>query len=52
MGSNTICLELCYDDYRLFADKHKKELLDALSYIKEHLPRTLVSLILSPSKGS
>lgn len=49
MGSNTFCLELCYDDYSIYAEKHRQEVLTALLYIKEHLPRTIVNLILSPS---
>lgn len=50
MGSNTFCLELCYEDYTKYADKHKVEIMRALLYIKENLPRTLVNLIISPSK--
>lgn len=50
MGSNTFCLELCYDDHSIYAEKHRQEVLTALLYIKEHLPRTIVNLILSPSK--
>jgi len=50
MGSNTFCLELCYEDYSIYAEKHRQEVLTALLYIKEHLPRTIVNLILSPSK--
>jgi len=50
MGSNTFCLELCYDDHRLFAEKHREEIVKALLYMKEHLPRTIVNLIMSPSK--
>lgn len=50
MGSNTFCLELCYEDYTLYAEKHRQELLQALRYIKENLPRTVVNLILSPSE--
>lgn len=50
MSSNTFCVELCYDDYMLFAERHRKELIEALFYIKKHLPRTIVNLIISPSK--
>jgi len=50
MTSNTFCLELCYDDYTTYAEKHRQEVLKALLYIKENLPRTMVNLILSPSK--
>lgn len=50
MGSNTFCLELCYEDYTTYADQHKDDLLKSLLYIKESLPRTMVNIILSPSK--
>jgi len=49
MGSNTFCLELCYDDHTKIAQKHRESIIKALLYIKEHLPRTIVNLILSPS---
>jgi len=49
MSSNTFCLELCYEDYTKYAEKHKVEIMKALLYIKENLPRTIVNLILSPS---
>ncbi|CAI6350811.1 unnamed protein product [Macrosiphum euphorbiae] len=49
MTSNTFCLELCYDDYTTYAEKHRQEVLKALLYIKENLPRTMVNLILSPN---
>ncbi|VVC30184.1 Hypothetical protein CINCED_3A016076 [Cinara cedri] len=49
MGSNTFCLELCYEDYTTYAEKHRQELLKALLYIKENLPRTIVNLVLSPN---
>lgn len=50
MTSNTFCLELCYEDYTTLAEKHRQETLKSLLYIKENLPRTMVNLILSPSK--
>uniref|UniRef100_A0A2S2PTN2 Phospholipase B1, membrane-associated n=1 Tax=Schizaphis graminum TaxID=13262 RepID=A0A2S2PTN2_SCHGA len=49
MTSNTFCLELCYEDYTIYAEKHRQEVLTALLYIKENLPRTIVNLILSPN---
>lgn len=52
MGSNTFCLELCYEDYTKYPDKHREEILTALLYIKENLPRTIVNLIVSPSKSN
>lgn len=51
MGSNTFCLELCYEDYTKYPEKHREELITALLYIKENLPRTIVNLVLSPSKA-
>lgn len=50
MDSNTYCLEFCYEDYTKFPQKHWEHVMTALLYIKEQLPRTLVNLILSPSK--
>lgn len=50
MGSNTFCVELCYDNHMLFAERHRTELIEALLYIKKHLPRTIINLISSPSK--
>lgn len=50
MDSNTYCLELCYEDYTKFPEQHRKDVMTALLYIKEQLPRTLVNLVLSPSK--
>lgn len=50
LGANTLCLEICEDDKTLFVDKHRSELYYALSYIKEHLPRTIVNLVLGLSK--
>jgi len=50
MGSNTFCLELCYEDYTMYAEKHRQEVLKSLLYIKENLPRTIVNLVISPSK--
>lgn len=50
MGSNTFCLELCYDDFTTYADKHKDDLFKSLLYIKENLPRTMVNIVLSASK--
>ncbi|XP_025192066.1 phospholipase B1, membrane-associated-like [Melanaphis sacchari] len=49
MSSNTFCLELCYEDYTTYAEKHKQEVLKSLLYIKENLPRTIVNLVLSPN---
>uniref|UniRef100_A0A2S2QCE3 Phospholipase B1, membrane-associated n=1 Tax=Sipha flava TaxID=143950 RepID=A0A2S2QCE3_9HEMI len=49
LGSNTICLEICYIDYTKYAEKHRENILSALLYIKENLPRTLVNIILSPN---
>ncbi|VVC30183.1 Hypothetical protein CINCED_3A001765 [Cinara cedri] len=49
IGSNTFCLEICYEDYTTYAEKHKKEVLQSLLYLKENLPRTMVNLILSPN---
>ncbi|XP_022166429.1 phospholipase B1, membrane-associated-like isoform X2 [Myzus persicae] len=49
MSSNTFCLELCYEDYTTYAEKHRQEVLEALLYIKKHLPRTIVNFILSPN---
>lgn len=50
LGTNTLCLEICEDDKTLYVDKHKNELYYSLSYIKEHLPRTIVNLVLGLSK--
>lgn len=50
MGSNTFCLELCYEDYTVYPEKHKESIMEALNYIKDNLPRTIVNLIMSPSK--
>lgn len=50
ISSNTFCLELCYEDYTKYAEKHRVEIMEALLYIKENLPRTIVNLILSPSE--
>lgn len=49
IGPNTYCLELCYDNYNVFPEKHKEELMKAFLYVKENLPRTIINLILSPS---
>lgn len=49
IGPNTYCLELCYENYKVFHEKHKEELMKAISYIKDTLPRTIINLILSPS---
>lgn len=51
MGSNTFCQELCYEDFTIIAEQHREELLKSLLYIKENLPRTIVNVILSPSKS-
>lgn len=52
MGSNTFCLESCYVDITTLAEKHRSELMNSLLYIKQHLPRTIVNLIMNPSKFS
>jgi len=52
MSSNTFCLELCHEDYTTYAEKHRQEVLTALLYIKENLPRTMVNLVISPSKSN
>lgn len=50
IGPNTHCLELCYDhNYKVYHEKHKAELMKAILYIKDTLPRTIINLILSPS---
>lgn len=50
MGPTTHCLQLCYEDYSKFAEKHREELLKAFLYLKNNLPRTIVNLVLNPSK--
>lgn len=50
MGSNTYCLELCYEDNDKLVENHRREILQTLLYLKENLPRTIVNLILSPSE--
>lgn len=50
MSSNTFCLEICYEDHTKFAEKHREEIMNSLLYIKNNLPRTIINLILSPSK--
>lgn len=50
LGANTLCQKICEDDKASFVDKHKSELYYSLSYIKEHLPRTIVNLVLGLSK--
>lgn len=52
MGSNTFCLDLCYDDSTQFVERHRNEVVQALLYLKENLPRTIVNLVLSPSKSN
>lgn len=49
MGPNTFCLELCYEDYTKYPEKHREEMTKALLYIKDTLPRTIINLIPPPS---
>lgn len=51
MSSNTFCHELCYEDYTIIAEQHREVLLKSLLYIKENLPRTIVNIVMSPSKS-
>lgn len=50
ISPNTYCQELCYEDYTTYPEKHREEMTNALLYIKENLPRTLVNLVMSPSE--
>ncbi|XP_050420252.1 phospholipase B1, membrane-associated-like [Adelges cooleyi] len=49
MGSNTFCLQLCYEDNVKLINLHKNKLYSSIFYIKQNLPRTIINLVLSPS---
>lgn len=50
MGSNDFCVDICYVDTKTSPERHRKNLIKALEKLKRALPRTLVQIVISPSK--
>ncbi|XP_050420647.1 phospholipase B1, membrane-associated-like [Adelges cooleyi] len=48
MGSNTFCLQLCYEDNTKLIKIHKDKLYNSIAHIKSNLPRTMVNIVMSP----
>lgn len=49
-SANTYCIELCYDDHTVYAERRREEIMKSFLYIKENLPRTIINFIISASK--
>lgn len=49
IGGNDFCLDICYTDVSTSSERHRKELMSTLLYLKENLPRTLVNLVIAPN---
>ncbi|CAB3361943.1 Hypothetical predicted protein [Cloeon dipterum] len=46
IGNNDICLEMCYSEQPLeMAARFKKNLINALDYLRNNMPRTLVNFV-------
>ncbi|XP_046981199.1 phospholipase B1, membrane-associated-like [Schistocerca americana] len=49
VGDNDFCLDVCYGDTaKKAAENHRKDLIDTLDYLRQNLPRTLVSVVVTP----
>mgnify|MGYP002716428339 CR=1 FL=1 len=52
IGANDFCFNLCYmslDAFKNSAETHRRQLMMTLDYLRDNLPRTLVSILLVPS---
>lgn len=53
IGANDFCVDICYlpqERIKKSAETHRRELMRALDYLQDNLPRTLVNLVIAPSK--
>lgn len=53
IGANDFCVDLCYhpqEHIKRSPEIHRRELMKVLDYLQDNLPRTLVNLVLPPSK--
>ncbi|EEB19893.1 phospholipase B, plb1, putative [Pediculus humanus corporis] len=51
IGANDFCFNLCYlslDAFKNSAETHRRQLMMTLDYLRDNLPRTLVSILLVP----
>ncbi|KAI5724804.1 hypothetical protein M8J77_007346 [Diaphorina citri] len=49
MGSNDFCSDLCYSEVDKALERHREDLVTALSILQRELPRTLVNLVIQPN---
>lgn len=50
IGSNDVCSDICFrNNPEKTADTHEQDLIKALRYLRDNLPRTIVNLIITPS---
>lgn len=51
IGDNDFCSDMCYNDPpEKILENHEKELVTVLRLIRDNLPRTFFSLIITPCK--
>lgn len=53
IGANDFCVDICYlppNKIKQSPETHRRDLMKALDYLQENLPRTLVNLVIAPSK--
>ncbi|XP_065222849.1 phospholipase B1, membrane-associated-like [Planococcus citri] len=50
MGSNNFCIDICYLPNALTSiEEHKGHLIKSLEFLRDNMPRTIVSLVQSPN---
>jgi hypothetical protein len=51
IGSNDFCSHMCYlKDISMTSKLHKNNLVKALDYMRDNMPRTIVNLVSPPRK--
>lgn len=51
IGSNDFCSHMCYmKNFSMTPKLHKDNLIKALDYLRDNMPRTIVNLVAPPRK--
>jgi hypothetical protein len=51
IGGNDFCSHMCYlKDFSVTPERRKEDMMKALDYLRDNMPRTIVNLVAPPRK--